>query len=100
MLQEVPDEYASLGVQFLGVVNGAETDEASRFNARFKIKYPNFADQDGQLELGFAKILPTQTVPTTWIIDARGRVAVRIMEPRLTGSTLSGLIDDVLNETV
>lgn len=96
MLREVAAAYADKDVQFLGIVNDASSDWAESFNRQHKITYPNFADQGGRLEMGFNKSLPTQGVPTTWIVDRNGKVAVRIVEPELTAATLSGLIDDVL----
>jgi hypothetical protein len=48
--------------------------------------------------LGFSKSLPSQAIPTTWIIDDRGRVAVRILD-EVTAPTLAGLIDDVQQST-
>lgn len=98
MLKTVSDRYAAQDVQFLDIVVDSDSAGAARFNSRFKIGYPTFADQGGRLEVGFAKSLPAQAVPTTWIIDAHGRVAVRIVVPHLSESTLTGLIDDVLAE--
>jgi hypothetical protein len=37
------------------------------------------------------------TVPTTLVLDTRGRIAARVLGPVQT-STLSGLVDDVLAE--
>lgn len=95
VLKKVSEDYAAENVQFVGIVNDSDSARAARFNVKAGIGYPSFADQGGRLEVAFAKSLPTQTVPTTWIIDAQGRVAVRIVEPKLTEATLAGLIDDV-----
>ena len=40
--------------------------------------------------------MPSQAIPTTWVIDAEGRVAARIVDPQLRASTLTAVIDDVL----
>ncbi|MFI5429197.1 TlpA family protein disulfide reductase [Aeromicrobium sp. UC242_57] len=98
LLSKVSAEYADQDVQFVGIVNDAKADEASAFNRNHDITYPNFADQSGRLEMGFNDSLPTQAVPTTWIIDSHGKVAVRIADPTLTKATLSGLLDDVISE--
>lgn len=95
-LKKVSDAYASKGVQFVGILTRSpDPSSAIAFNRRKGITYPSFADQGGRLELGFVKSLPTQAIPTTWVIDAKGRVAARIMDPELTAATLSGVIDDV-----
>jgi hypothetical protein len=47
------------------------------------------------LQLKFADSLPSQGIPTTWIIDHKGRVAVRVLA-EVTAGTLDGLIDDEL----
>jgi len=94
-LKEVSEQYADQGVQFVGIVNRSKSDTSQAFVKKAGIGYPSFADQGGKLELKFNDSLPTVAVPTTWIIDAEGRVAVRIAVDDLTASTLSGLIDDV-----
>jgi len=94
-LKEVSEQYADQGVQFVGIVNRSKSDTSQAFVKKVGITYPSFADQGGKLELKFNDSLPTVAVPTTWIIDAEGRVAVRIAVDDLTASTLSGLIDDV-----
>lgn len=95
-LKEVSEEYADQDVQFIGMLTKTpDPSSAIAFNRRQGITYPSFLDQGGALELGFVKSLPTQAIPTTWVIDAKGRVAARIMDPKLRASTLAGVIDDV-----
>jgi len=99
VLKEVSEQYADQGVQFVGVVNRAKSDTSQAFAEKVGIEYPSFADQGGKLELKFNDSLPTVGIPTTWIIDAEGRVAVRIAINDLTAATLAGLIDDVKAST-
>ena len=94
-LKEVAEAYADKDVKFVGILNRSKSDTAQAFNDKIGITYPTFADQGGRLELKFNDSLPTVAVPTTWIIDAKGRVAVRIAVNDLTATTLAGLIDDV-----
>ena len=94
-LQQVWEEYQDRDVQFVGILNRSKSDTAQAFNDKIGVTYPSFEDQGGRLELMFNDSLPTVAVPTTWIIDPQGRVAVRIAVDDLTASTLSGLIDDV-----
>lgn len=95
-LKKVSQEYAAKNVQFVGILTRSpDPSSAIAFNRRKGITYPSFADQGGRLELGFVKSLPTQAIPTTWVIDSNGRVAARIMDSELSAATLSGVIDDV-----
>jgi thiol-disulfide isomerase/thioredoxin len=98
-LEEVASEYADKDVQFLGIVNRApDPSSAIAFNRRFDVSYPSFQDQGGQLELGFIDSLPSIAIPTTWVIDSRGRVAARVID-KVSASTLANLIDDVRKST-
>lgn len=94
-LKLVSDEYASKGVQFIGILVRDDVASAKAFNRKHKITYPSIDDYSNRNGLGFASSLPAQAIPTTWIIDSKGRVAVRIVSENLTASTLASLIDDV-----
>ena len=98
-LNEVATQYADKGVQFVGVLTRSK-DPASAiaFNRNKGITYPGFKDQGGKLELGFNDSLPTLAIPTTWIIDSKGRVAARVID-KISASTLANLIDDVQKST-
>jgi len=99
-LKEVSEQYADKDVQFIGMLTRTpDTSSAIAFNRKKGITYPSFADEGGSLELEFVKSLPTQAIPTTWVIDAKGRVAARIMDDKLSASTLAGVIDDVQKST-
>lgn len=98
-LQEVATQYADKGVQFLGINVRDDTAAAIRFNAAKGVTYPSLDDYGAKSVLGLNKILPSQAIPTTWIIDAKGRLAVRLTVDGLTASTLAGLIDDVQTST-
>ncbi len=94
-LKVVSEEYANQGVQFIGILVRDDVSSAKAFNRKAGITYPSIDDYSNRNGLGFASSLPAQAIPTTWIIDADGRVAVRIVSESLTASTLSALIDDV-----
>lgn len=98
-LQEVATQYADKGVQFLGINVRDDTAAAIRFNTAKGVTYPSLDDYSAKSVLGLNKILPSQAIPTTWIIDAKGRLAVRLTVDGLTASTLAGLIDDVQTST-
>lgn len=93
-LAEVSRRYADKNVQFLGILTRDSVAAARAFEARNKIEYPSFAPEGGRLDLEFVDSLPAQAIPTTWVIDAEGRVAARILAPT-TAATLASLIDKV-----
>lgn len=81
--------------QFIGI-NSRDPDPApaEAFVRAFNITYPSIYDADGKVLLNFAGNLPLSTFPSTLIIDAKGRVAVRISGV-ITKISLVDLIDDV-----
>jgi thiol-disulfide isomerase/thioredoxin len=94
-LQKVSKDYATKDVQFIGILVRDDASNGRAFNRNAGITYPSFDDPSNLNGLRFSKSLPAQTIPTTWIIDSKGRVAVRISVDGLTAATLAGLIDDV-----
>lgn len=98
-LRKVSKDYAAKDVQFLGIDIRDDASSAKAFNRTSGIAYPSFDDPSNLNGLRFSKSLPAQAIPTTWIIDSKGRVAVRISVVGLTAATLSGLIDDVQKST-
>jgi thiol-disulfide isomerase/thioredoxin len=93
-LAEVSRQYADRDVTFVGVLVRDKPAAALAFTRKHDTPYRSIADFSGRNLLGFSDSLPSQAIPTTWIIDDRGRVAVRIMD-EVSASTLAGLIDDV-----
>lgn len=79
--------------QFIGLLQRDKPAAAKAFNASKGITYPTIVDPGGKLVARFGTSLPVGAIPTTWIIDAKGRVAVRIATDKLTARTLEGLID-------
>lgn len=92
-LRAVSEEYADQNVQFIGVLIKDKPAAAKAFNEAQGITYPSIQDFSGETLLGFADSMPSQAIPTTWIIDEEGRVAVRITDPELGATTLGDLID-------
>ena len=95
VLSAVSKKYAKRGVAFLGLLSRDKPAAASAFVRRFDLNYPSLQDPGGRLQLKFAHTLPSQGIPTTWIIDRHGRVAARVLV-EVTKPTLVGLIDDEL----
>lgn len=95
VLADASRRYAKRGVAFVGLLSRDKPATATAFARRFNVTYPSLQDSGGRLQLKFADSLPSQGIPTTWIIDRKGRVAVRVLA-EVTAGTLDGLIDDEL----
>jgi thiol-disulfide isomerase/thioredoxin len=96
VLAEVARRNAKRGVAFVGLLSRDKPPSALAFVRRFDVAYPSLQDSGGRLQLLFADSLPSQGVPTTWVIDRDGRVAARILG-EVSKGTLDGLIDDELD---
>jgi thiol-disulfide isomerase/thioredoxin len=86
-LQKVYADLRGQGVAFLGI----NTRDASREAAR------RFEDPDGRQLLKFKGTLPPSVIPTTLVIDRKGRIAARALKA-LSEAELRSLIDPVLKE--
>lgn len=93
-LIEVSKQYADQDVQFVGIAIREEAAASRAFSDRVGMPYPSISDPSSQTLLGFVDSLPSQAIPTTWVIDDQGRVAARVLDD-VTASTLAGLIDEV-----
>ena len=98
-LEQVYTETAPQGVNFVGVNVRDQAATVDTFNKRFGITYPSIIDQDGGAQLAFAAQVPPNAVPTTLILDAKGRVAARILGQLKDPSILSTLIKDISAES-
>lgn len=81
--------------QFLGI-NNRDFGEAApaAFVRANKISYPSIFDPSGTQLVKFAGNLPPSAIPSTLVIDAQGRIAVRILGP-ISADTLVDIVDDV-----
>lgn len=94
VLEQVWQDVAGQGVQFIGLDTRDSPVAAQAFIDRFGITYPNVMDDAGLLQLQFRDTLPPQAIPSTVVIDAQGRVAARILG-KASESSLRGVIDQV-----
>ncbi|MGH8970659.1 MAG: TlpA family protein disulfide reductase [Actinomycetes bacterium] len=85
------------GVRFVGIGTRDNDAAARAFVREFAIGYPSLVDDDGRLMLAFGRTIPVSAVPTTLVVDARGRIAARVIGA-VTYPTLRGLIDDTRTE--
>lgn len=76
-------------VQFMGILTRDNPATAEAFSRRLAMPYPTFIDDS--LLIGFKGTLPANAIPSTVLIDKRGKVAARI-SGAVTLASLSKLI--------
>ena len=82
-------------VQFLGILTRDNLTAAQSFVERFNITFPSLRDDAILLE--FNDSLIASAIPTTLVIDSKGRIAARI-GGEVTFTGLSALIEEVRGE--
>jgi thiol-disulfide isomerase/thioredoxin len=81
--------------QFVGITTrDNDPAQARAFVRAFGIGYPSIYDPDGKALLSFAGTLPPSAIPSTMILDAEGRLAVRVLG-EVSERTLVAMVDDV-----
>ncbi len=85
-------------VAFLGINIRDDRSAAQTFEARYGVTWPSLYDPSSSLLLGFRDSLAAAAVPTTYIIDADGRVAARMLDKQ-TASTFVDVVTDVRAST-
>ena len=80
-------------IQFVGLLTRDNLTSAASFVKRFNITYPTLIDD--ALLAGFKGSLVPNAIPTTIIIDAHGKVAVRI-----SGQVTYALLDSMITKVV
>lgn len=82
-------------VSFVGVLTRDSVATASAFVRRFSIPYPSLVDDS--ILMGFHNSLIANAIPTTVVIDKKGKVAARI-SGEITVASLTDLITRVSAE--
>lgn len=95
-LNRVAEETAP-DVQFLGIAVRESAATSLAFKRKQEVPYPSLSDSGGSLLRRFAEPLPAVAVPTTYVLDSKGRVAVRVLD-QVSYATLRALIEDVQAE--
>ena len=99
-LAELATTYAGKGASFLGVNVYDDAGQSLAFAETFGVPYPSILDQTtGTARLAFAGEIPPNAVPTTFVLDAEGRIAARIVGQLQSKSILDTLIEDTIAET-
>jgi thiol-disulfide isomerase/thioredoxin len=70
---------AGQGVRFVGIDIRDETDAALGFMQDFNVSYPSISDPSGDIALLFHSTVPPTAIPSTVVIDRRGRIAASIV---------------------
>lgn len=95
-LAEAARELAPQGVEFLGInTRDASEDTARAFERRYNVPYPSIYDFGGRNLLAFRGTLTPNSIPSTVVIDAEGRVAASILGEVTTSTTLVDVVDEV-----
>lgn len=84
-------------IQFVGILTRDNLSSAQSFVKRFKLTYPTLID-DAVIS-SFRGSLPANAIPTTIVIDAKGRVAARI-SGQVTVSTMREVLEKVSGSAV
>ncbi|MFF9817144.1 TlpA family protein disulfide reductase [Streptomyces sp. NPDC014006] len=97
--EKVYQELKGQGVQFVGInTRDTSTGPAQAFDKEFGISYPSLYDPTGKLMLRFKKgTLNPQSIPSTLVIDRKGKIAARTLQP-LSEDKLRSMIKPVLAE--
>jgi thiol-disulfide isomerase/thioredoxin len=88
-------ELAPKGVVFLGI-NSRDTsaDNARAFERTYDVPYPSIYDPGGRNLLAFHGTLTPNSIPSTVIIDNRGRVAASVLGAVTSKTTLVDLVEE------
>jgi thiol-disulfide isomerase/thioredoxin len=96
-LQQVWEQTEANGVQFVGIDFRDNVDSARAHEKRFGTTYPSIDDPSGETLLRLRGTLPARAIPSTLVLDRRGRVAARVLG-QVRASTLRALVSDALAE--
>ena len=83
-------------VDFIGLDFKEGPEAGVAFERKYQITYPSLAYDGGRPVMALQGKAPA--VPTTLVLDRKGRIAARILG-QTTTATLTGLVDDVLAES-
>ena len=84
------------GVAFVGVnTKDSSPDQGLAFQRRYGVTYPSFFDPAGRTLLAFHGTLNPSVIPSTVVLDDRGRVAASILGEVPSEQTLVDLVRDV-----
>jgi thiol-disulfide isomerase/thioredoxin len=86
-------------VPFVGVNTYDQASTALTFESTHHVTYPSVIDVNTvSVQYAFSKYVPTNSVPTTLVIDKHGRVAARVTGEVEDASILTAIVDRVIAE--
>jgi peroxiredoxin len=98
-LEKLNQQYSSEGVVFLGVNKTDTAPTAISFEKSHGVTYPSILDAaTGSMTVAFTGKISPNSVPTTLIIDAKGRVAARFSGLITSPSLVATVLDETLAE--
>jgi thiol-disulfide isomerase/thioredoxin len=96
-LTKASKQYRGKDVQFVGVNVRDEAGTAAAFERTYGVDYPTILDADkGTMQLALSGKVAPNSVPTTIILDKKGRVAARVLGAIDGPGILDTLVDDAL----
>lgn len=81
-LKKVSEESAAAGVRFVGVNVKDDRQQAAAYDRNFGITYSSLYDPSGRVAIRF-RDYPPNAIPSTIVLDRRGRVAAVFLRPVL-----------------
>ncbi|HXH79692.1 TlpA disulfide reductase family protein [Nocardioides sp.] len=98
-LNEGAQETAGVA-EFVGInIRDASVDNARSFVRNFDVSYPSIYDPDSQALLAFSAVIPVRSPPTTFVLDAEGRIAAVIVGALPSVTTLVEIVEEIADET-
>lgn len=100
ILEKLYQSYQGKGVAFVGVNIADQPDTAMSFEKSFGTTYPSVIDvNSGAARIAFHGQVAASAVPVTFVLDAKGRIAARIVGQLESASILNTLISDTVAES-
>lgn len=98
VLKSLADRFKDDGVQFVGINTEDGREGARAFERQYGIDYPSILDQsnDSAAQLAFQGTVGPRTIPSTIVLDRKGRVSARIIG-QVPESALKTYIQDALD---
>ncbi|ALV39171.1 TlpA disulfide reductase family protein [Streptomyces sp. CdTB01] len=97
-LEKVYEDTRDQGVAFLGInTRDATKTNALNFEKEFGITYPSLWDPAGRQLLKFKGTISPSAIPSTVVIDRKGRIAARALKA-LSETELRKMIDPLLKQ--
>ncbi len=99
MLVEAQGELPADDTEFVGInIRDQAPENAEAFERDLGVDYPSIYDPGSELLDAFGRYTP-YAPPTTLVLDREGRVAALINGPVPSKSTLTTVVEDVLEES-